>query len=78
MISCQTNYQNKQQCIEKSHSTQHSLSFMLNMWKKILDEGGHLCAIFMNLPKAFVTLKQDLLSANLGVYGLETDALAYR
>ena len=47
------------------------------MWKKILDEGGYLCAIFMNLLKAFDTLNQDSLTANLGAYGFETDALAY-
>ena len=47
------------------------------MWKKILDEGGYLCAIFMDLLKAFDTLNQDLLGANIGAYGFEIDALAY-
>ena len=61
----------------KNHSAQHCLSYMLEIWKKVLDRGGYLCAIFMDLSKAFDTLNHDLLTAQLGAYGLETDALRY-
>ena len=59
----------------KNHSTQHCLSCMLEIWKKVLDKGGYICTIFMNLLKAFDTLKYDLLIAKLDAYGFETEAL---
>ena len=61
----------------KNHSTQHCLSCMVEIWKKVLDKGRYICAIFMDLSKAFDTLNHDLFIAKLGVYGFETDALRY-
>ena len=61
----------------KNHSTQHCLSFMLEIWKKVLDKGGYICAIFMDLSKAFDTLNHDLLIAKFGAHGFETEALRY-
>ena len=60
----------------KTLSTQHCLSCILEIWKKVLDKGGYICAIFMDLSKAFDALNHDLLLAKLGAYGLETDALS--
>ena len=51
---------------------------MLEIWKKVLDKGGCICAIFMDLSKTFDTLNHDLLIAKLGgAHGFETDALRY-
>ena len=61
----------------KNYSIQHCLSCMLEIWKKVLDKGGYICAIFMDLSKAFDTLNHDSLIAKLGAYGFEIDALRY-
>ena len=58
----------------KSHSTQHCLIFMLEIWKRILDQWGYICTIFMELSSDFDTLNYDLLIAKVG---FETDALIY-
>ena len=49
----------------------------LEKWKKTLDEGGYICAIFMNLSKVFDTLNSNLLIAKLGDCGFDTKALYY-
>ena len=61
----------------KNHSTQHSLVNMLEKWKNTLDKGGFVCAIFMDLSKAFDTMNHDLLIAKLGAYGFQEDALVF-
>ena len=61
----------------KNHGTQHCLSCMLEIWKKVLDRGGYICAIFMDLSKAFDTVNHNLLIVKLRAYGLEKDALKY-
>ena len=62
----------------KNHNTQHCLMSMLGRWKKTLDKGGYICAIFMDLSKAFNnTLNHKLLISKLGVYGFDTKALYY-
>ena len=64
--------------IRKNHSTQHCLSSMLEIWKKVLDKGGFVFAIFIDLSKVFDTLNHNLLIVKLGAYGFETDALRYK
>ena len=79
----QTNYYMKDKLSQqltgfrKNHSTQHCLSCMLEIWKKVLDKGGYIWAIFMDLSKVFDTLNLDLLIVKLGAYGFKTDALRY-
>ena len=61
----------------KNHNTQHCLMSMLERWKKTSDKAGYICAIFMDLSKAFDILNHKLLRAKLGVYGFDTKALYY-
>ena len=61
----------------KNHSTQYCLLNMLAKWIKTLDKGGFVCAMFMDLPKAFETMDHDLLIAKLGAYDFQKDALVF-
>ena len=51
----------------KNNNTQHYLVNMLEKWKNTLDKGGFLCAMFMDLSKAFDTMDHDLLIAKLRI-----------
>ena len=61
----------------KNHSTQHCLTNMLEKWKNALDKGGFVCAMFMDVSKAFDTMNHNLLIAKLGAYGIQKDALSF-
>ena len=61
----------------KNHGTQHSLVNMLEKWKNTLDKGGFVCAILMDLSKAYDTMNHDLLIAKLGAYGFQENALVF-
>ena len=44
---------------------------MSEKWKKILDQGGYICAIFIDLSKEFDKLNDDSSIAKLKSYGFE-------
>ena len=52
----------------KNHNIQRCLMNMLERWKRALDKGGYICAIFMDLSNAFNTLNHKLLTAKLEAY----------
>ena len=61
----------------KNHSTQHCFICMLENWKNMLDKGGYVCAMFMDLSKAFDAIHHDLMIAKLGAHGFSQEALQY-
>ena len=62
----------------KNHNTQHCLiSIYLKNGKIPLAKVGFVCAMFMDLTKAFDTMNYDLLIAKLGAYSFQKDALSF-
>ena len=59
----------------KSHGTQHLIVTMLEKLKKTVDKGEYVCALFLDLSKAFGTINHDPLLAKLKAYGFSLNAL---
>ena len=61
---------------QKSNGTQNSLVIMLERWKPAIDNGEYISVMYMDLSKAFDTIKHDLLLAKLTNCGFSTSALS--
>ena len=64
------------QCgFRKGFSTQHSPLFMLEKWKRAVDNGKVFGILLTNLSKAFDSLSHENLLAKLHAYGFSISAL---
>ena len=61
----------------KSYSTNHVLIRLIENWKKLLDEKKFVCAVLMDLSKAFDSMPHDLLIAEIYAYRFSTNAVTF-
>ena len=59
----------------ENHSTSHALIDLIEYINKCLDEGKYVFGIYIDLKKAFDTVKHDILLSKLQHYGIRGIAL---
>ena len=59
----------------KAHSTQHALFKLLQSWQQVLDNGGFIGTVLMDLSKAYDCIPYNLLIAKFECYGIDKTSL---
>ena len=60
---------------QKTHNTQNALFKLLQSWQQVLDNGGFIGTILMDLSKAYDCILHNLLIAKLECYGADKASL---
>ncbi|OON91327.1 MAG: hypothetical protein ATN33_01430 [Epulopiscium sp. Nele67-Bin001] len=61
----------------KFHSTETATCYFLENLKSLLDQGGFVAAVFLDLKRAFDTINHDLLIAKLSHFNFSSNALCW-
>ena len=61
----------------KLHSTETATCYFLENLKSLLDKGGFVAAVFLDLKRAFDTINHDLLIAKLTHFNFSNSALCW-
>ena len=56
-------------------STQHALFKLLTIWQNVLNKGGFVASILMDLSKAYDCLKDYLMLAKLQAYDFSKETI---
>ena len=61
----------------KKNSTQHALFKLLQSWQQVLNNGGFIDTILMDLLKAYDLMPHNLLIVKLECYGVDKASLRF-
>ncbi|XP_055388140.1 uncharacterized protein LOC129616511 [Condylostylus longicornis] len=67
----------EQSGFRKAHSTETSLTWVLNEWRKETDSGKMIVAVFLDLKRAFETISREILISKLKSYGIRNKELSW-
>ena len=59
----------------QEHNTQHALFKLLQLWQQVLDDGGFIGTILVDLSKPYYCIPHNLLIAKLDCYGVDKASL---